>query len=99
MDDDGQNKPEDIPMLEAEAASSRMVVGVRAKASKLRVPRYAADALYIVYPYVTEHHFTNMVVFLLTTAVTIFMHGLVSEQIALLRIEQHSVRGAAKIED
>ena len=70
-----------------------------ANASKLRVHRYAADALYIVYPYVTEHHFTNMVVFLLTTAVTIFMHGLVSEQIALLRIEQHSVRGAAKIED
>jgi hypothetical protein len=40
-----------------------------------------------------------MVIFLLATAVIIFMHGLVSEQIALLRMEQCSVCSAAKIED
>jgi glycosyltransferase involved in cell wall biosynthesis len=41
-----------------------------------------------VHTYVTEYRFTNMSVFLLTTAVIIFMLGLVSEQIALLRMEQ-----------
>ena len=43
-----------------------------------------------LYTYITEHRFTNMSVFLLTTAVIIFMLGLVSEQIALLRMEQWS---------
>jgi phosphate starvation-inducible membrane PsiE len=42
-----------------------------------------------VYTYITEHRFTNMSVFLLTAAVIIFMLGLVSEQIALLRMERH----------
>lgn len=83
MDNDGQHKPKDLPMLVAEATSYHVVVGVRAKASKLRVHRCAVNALYNVYPHVTEHHFTNMVVFLLTTAVILFTHGLVSEQIAL----------------
>jgi glycosyltransferase involved in cell wall biosynthesis len=41
-----------------------------------------------VHTYVTEYRFTNMSVFLLTTAVIIFMLGLVSEQIALLRMER-----------
>jgi glycosyltransferase involved in cell wall biosynthesis len=41
-----------------------------------------------VYTFVTEHRFTNMSVFLLTTAVLVFMLGLISEQIALLRMEQ-----------
>ena len=45
---------------------------------------------YYFYTYITEHRFTNMAVFLLTTAVIIFMLGLVSEQIALLRMEQRS---------
>jgi glycosyltransferase involved in cell wall biosynthesis len=45
---------------------------------------------YYVYTYATEGRFTNMAVFLLTTAVIIFMLGLVSEQIALLRMEQRS---------
>ena len=45
---------------------------------------------YYLYTYLTEHRFTNMAVFLLTTAVIIFMMGLVSEQIALLRMEQRS---------
>jgi glycosyltransferase involved in cell wall biosynthesis len=38
--------------------------------------------------YTSEHRFTNMSVFLLTTAVIIFMLGLISEQIALLRMER-----------
>ncbi len=45
---------------------------------------------YYLYTYLTEGRFTNMAVFLLTTAVIIFMMGLVSEQIALLRMEQRS---------
>jgi glycosyltransferase involved in cell wall biosynthesis len=45
---------------------------------------------YYLYTYVTEGRFTNMAVFLLTTAVIIFMLGLVSEQIALLRMEQRA---------
>ena len=43
---------------------------------------------YYLYTYLTQHRFTNMAVFLLTTAVIVFMLGLVSEQIALLRMEQ-----------
>ena len=43
-----------------------------------------------VHTYVTEYRFTNMSVFLLTTAVIIFMLGLVSEQIALLRMERQA---------
>jgi glycosyltransferase involved in cell wall biosynthesis len=47
---------------------------------------------YYLYTYTTEHRFTNMGVFLLTAAVIIFMLGLVSEQIALLRMEQRLSR-------
>ena len=43
-----------------------------------------------IYTYLTEHRFTNMSVFLLTAAVIVFMLGLISEQIALLRMEQGS---------
>jgi hypothetical protein len=42
-----------------------------------------------LYTYFTQGRFTNMSVFMLTTAVIIFMLGLVSEQIALLRMERH----------
>jgi hypothetical protein len=42
------------------------------------------------YTYFTQGRFTNMSVFMLTTGVIIFMLGLVSEQIALLRMERHS---------
>ncbi len=45
---------------------------------------------YYLYTYLTQGRFTNMAVFLLTTAVIVFMLGLVSEQIALLRMEQRS---------
>lgn len=200
IDGDGQHRPEDIPKLLAESSHYHMVVGARAKGSKLRFHRYAAnivynafasyvatfkvedltsgfrvlrrrDALrfidllpntfsypstltlaflrsgltvkylpiqtlyrsgeskislvadgirffliitkiatlfspfrvflpvsafffatgigYYLYTYMTEHRFTNMSVFLLTTAVIILMLGLVSEQIALLRMERH----------
>jgi glycosyltransferase involved in cell wall biosynthesis len=45
---------------------------------------------YYIYTYVTQGRFTNMAVLLLTTAVIVFMLGLVSEQVALLRMERHS---------
>ncbi|MBI3058840.1 MAG: glycosyltransferase family 2 protein [Deltaproteobacteria bacterium] len=54
---------------------------------------------YYLYTYMTEHRFTNMSVFLLTTAVIIFMLGLVSEQIALLRMEQRSLLPPQGIEE
>jgi len=201
MDGDGQHKPEDILKLLAEASKYHMVVGARAKGSKLRFHRYAANQLYnwlasyvtrfkiqdltsgfrvlsrrdawrfidllpntfsypttltlaflrsgltvkyvpiqtlyragqskislvtdgirflliitkiatlfspfrvflpvsvffflagmanYLYTYVTQGRFTNMSVFMFTTAVIIFMLGLVSEQIALLRMERQS---------
>jgi glycosyltransferase involved in cell wall biosynthesis len=199
MDGDGQHKPEDIPKLLAAATIFHMVVGARAKGSKLRVHRNLANMVYnllasyvtrfrvedltsgframrrrdalrfidllpntfsypttltlaflrsgltvkyvpiqtlyragqskislvtdgilflliitkiatlfapfrvflpvsvfffvvglgnYIYTYVTQNRFTNMSVFALTTAVIIFMLGLISEQIALLRIER-----------
>ena len=200
MDGDGQHQPEDIPKLLAEAANYHMVVGARAKGSKLRFHRYAANQVYnlfasyitqfkirdltsgfrvlsrrdarkfidllpntfsypttltlaflrsgftvkyvpiqtlyragqskislvtdgvrflliitkiatlfspfrvflpvslffflaglgnYLYTYFTQGRFTNMSVFMLTAAVIVFMLGLVSEQIALLRMERH----------
>jgi hypothetical protein len=199
MDGDGQQKPADIPNLLAEATNYHMVVGARAKGSKLRFHRYAANLLYnlfasyvtkfkvqdltsgfrlltrrdalrfidllpntfsypttltlaflrsgltvkyvpiqtlyrsgqskislvtdgirflliitkiatlfspfrvflpvsvvfftaglanYIYTYLTEHRFTNMSALMFTTAVIIFMLGLISEQIALLRMER-----------
>jgi glycosyltransferase involved in cell wall biosynthesis len=201
MDGDGQHQPEDIPKLMAESHDYHMVVGARAKGSKRRFHRYAANVVYnllasyvtrfkvqdltsgfrllsrqdalrfidllpntfsypttltlaflrsgltvkyvpiqtlyragqskislvtdgirflliitkiatlfspfrvflpvsiffflggmtnYIYTYVSSHRFTNMSVFLLTTAVIIFMLGLISEQIALLRMERLS---------
>ena len=201
MDGDGQHKPEDIPKLLAEASNYHMVVGARARGSKLRFHRYVANQVYnllasyvtrftvqdltsgfrilsrrdahrfidllpntfsypttltlaflrsgftvkyvpiqtlyragqskislvtdgirflliitkiatlfspfrvflpvslffffagcgnYLYTYFTQGRFTNMSVFMLTTAIIIFMLGLVSEQIALLRMERHS---------
>ena len=201
MDGDGQHKPEDITKLLAEASNYHMVVGARAKGSKLRFHRYVANQVYnllasyvtrfkvqdltsgfrvlsrrdahrfidllpntfsypttltlaflrsgftvkyvpiqtlyragqskislvtdgirflliitkiatlfspfrvflpvslffflagfgnYLYTYFTQGRFTNMSVFMLTTAVIIFMLGLVSEQIALLRMETRS---------
>jgi glycosyltransferase involved in cell wall biosynthesis len=54
MDGDGQHKPEDIGRLLAEAAHYHMVVGARAKGSKLRMHRYAANMVYnLLASYVT----------------------------------------------
>jgi glycosyltransferase involved in cell wall biosynthesis len=208
MDGDGQHRPEDIPKLLAQAASYHMVVGARAKGSKMRFHRYAANLLYnllasyvtkfkvqdltsgfrllsrrealrfidllpntfsypttltlaflrsgftvkyvpiqtlyragqskislvtdgirflliitkiatlfspfrvflpvsvffflagisnYLYTYVTQGRFTNMSVFMLTTAVIVFMLGLVSEQIALLRMERHGMPAEGEI--
>ena len=210
MDGDGQHRPEEIPMLLAEANRYHMVVGARAKGSRLRFHRYVANLIYntfasyvtrfkvkdltsgfrvlsrkdamrfidllpntfsypstltlaflrsglavkyvpiqslyrsgqskislisdgirffliitkvatlfsplrvflpvsasfffagigyYLYTYITQNRFTNMAVFLLTTAVIIFMLGLVSEQIALLRMEGRSSIPFWKIDD
>jgi glycosyltransferase involved in cell wall biosynthesis len=212
MDGDGQHQPEDIPKLLVETSNYHMVVGARAKGSKLRFHRYAANLLYnllasyvtrfrvqdltsgfrvlsrheaqrfidllpntfsypttltlaflrsgltvkyvpirtlyragqskislvtdgirflliitkiatlfspfrvflpvsiffflagmsnYLYTYLTQGRFTNMSVFMLTTAVIIFMLGLVSEQIALLRMErlQTAINGEIQKDD
>ena len=46
MDGDGQHQPQDIPKLLAETRDYHMVVGARAKGSKLRFHRYAANMIY-----------------------------------------------------
>ena len=55
MDGDGQHQPEDIPKLIAEASNYHMVVGARAKGSKLRFHRNAANLAYnVLASYVTQ---------------------------------------------
>ena len=55
IDGDGQHKPEDIPKLLAAATDYHMVVGARAKGSKLRFHRYAANVAYNLFAsYVTR---------------------------------------------
>ena len=49
---------------------------------------FALGAGYYAYTFVTEHRFTNMAALLLSTGVIIFMLGLVSEQIAQLRMDR-----------
>ena len=44
--------------------------------------------LYYLYTFINFHHFTNMSALLFTTSVIIFMLGLISEQIAFLRMEK-----------
>jgi glycosyltransferase involved in cell wall biosynthesis len=51
---------------------------------------FLSGSVYYLYTFVTEHRFTNMAALLLVTSVIIFMMGLVSEQIALLRMERLS---------
>ncbi|MEE9144710.1 MAG: glycosyltransferase family 2 protein [Candidatus Binatia bacterium] len=53
---------------------------------------------YYIYTYVTQNRFTNLAVFLLTTAVIVFMLGLISEQIAQLRMERRSSLLSGKTE-
>jgi len=47
-----------------------------------------AGLSYYAYTFLTQHRFTNMAALLLSTAVIIFMLGLISEQISLMRIER-----------
>lgn len=55
MDGDGQHKADDISKLITECAGYHMVVGARAKGSKLRLHRYAANMLYNLFAsYVTQ---------------------------------------------
>jgi len=53
---------------------------------------------YYLYTYITQNRFTNLAVFLLTTAVIVFMLGLISEQIAQLRMERRSSLLSGKTE-
>ncbi|MEW6219637.1 MAG: glycosyltransferase family 2 protein [Thermodesulfobacteriota bacterium] len=49
---------------------------------------FCTGVLYYGYTFITEHRFTNMSALLLTSAVTIFMIGLVSEQISQMRFDR-----------
>jgi glycosyltransferase involved in cell wall biosynthesis len=61
MDGDGQHQPEDIPKLLAEAANYHMVVGARAKGSKLRFHRYIANSVYnLLASYVTRFNVRDL---------------------------------------
>jgi glycosyltransferase involved in cell wall biosynthesis len=55
MDGDGQHRPEDIPKLLSEAENYHMVVGARAKGSRRRFHRNAANIVYnVLASYVTQ---------------------------------------------
>lgn len=55
MDGDGQHQAEDIPKLLAEACNYHMIVGARAKGSRLRLHRNIANAVYNLFAsYVTQ---------------------------------------------
>ncbi len=49
---------------------------------------FATGTSYYLYTFLTAHRFTNMAALLLSTSVIIFMLGLVSEQISLMRSER-----------
>ena len=51
----------------------------------------AVGLAYYGYTFVTEHRFTNMAALLLSTGVIIFMMGLVSEQIAQMRMDRQGI--------
>ncbi len=60
---------------------------------------FATGASYYLYTFLTVHRFTNMAALLISTAVIIFMLGLVSEQISLMRSERiDSVRDSETAE-
>ncbi len=54
--------------------------------------------LYYLYTFITAHRFTNMAALLLSTSVIIFMLGLVSEQISLMRSERIEAAESPNIE-
>lgn len=49
---------------------------------------FISGLAYYIYTYLTQHRFTNMSALLFTTSIIIFMLGLVSEQIAQLRMDR-----------
>lgn len=49
---------------------------------------FMCGALYYIYTYVSFHRFTNMSALFFTTSVIIFMLGLISEQVASLKMEK-----------
>jgi len=59
---------------------------------------FAAGLGNYLYTYLSQGRFTNMTVFMWTTAVIIFMLGLVSEQIAALRMERQHATPKAWVE-
>lgn len=61
MDGDGQHKPEDIEKLLHETNNYHMVVGARAKGSKLRFHRYVANQFYNLFAsYVTRFRIADL---------------------------------------
>ncbi len=61
IDGDGQHQPEDLPKLLAEAGNYHMVVGARAKGSKLRFHRYVANSVYnLLASYVTRFNVRDL---------------------------------------
>jgi hypothetical protein len=61
MDGDSQHKPQDILKLLAEAKNYHMVVGARAKGSKRRFHRYAANVVYnLLASYVTRFNVKDL---------------------------------------
>ena len=53
---------------------------------------FVLGVLWYLYTYFTQGRFTNMSALLLTTSVTIFMMGMVSEQISQMRFERRGER-------
>jgi len=61
MDGDGQHQPEDIEKLLAETDKYHMIVGARAKGSKLRFHRYVANQFYNLFAcYVTRFRIKDL---------------------------------------
>lgn len=58
---------------------------------------FTAGLLYYFYTFVTAHRFTNMAALLLSTGVIIFMMGLVSEQIAQMRMDRQGAHEEGEI--
>jgi glycosyltransferase involved in cell wall biosynthesis len=60
---------------------------------------FVTGATYYLYTFITAHRFTNMAALLLSTSVVIFMLGLVSEQISLMRSERIEAAHVTKLRD
>ncbi len=49
---------------------------------------FVVGVVYGAYMIITHHHFSNMILFLLITALLVFLLGLIAEQLAVLRLER-----------